>query len=150
MNKYEMYNRVLASLNSDEGTFNAAAKNWIENADEANFQDEKAMELFAKAKSYCTIWRKGEINSRISKKRMIACIREIAAMNLPNPYDPNEVVPEPVLFVQEEPKAVEVEEEIPFTEKPIVVEEPVAKEELTHVLGVVPEEKKLFSRRKKR
>jgi hypothetical protein len=150
MNKYELYNKVLECLDKDESTFNAVARNWIEGTNEANFKNEKAEELFIRAKQCCAIWRSGAINSRISKRRMIEYVREIAKMNLPNPYDPNEVVPEPVLFVQEEPKAVEVKEEIPFTEKPVVAEEPVAKEEPTHVLGVVPEEKKLFSRHKKR
>jgi len=130
MNKYELYNRVVEMKDADEGTFIACARNWIEGADESNFNNEEADELFAKAKQYCMLWRKEAINGRISKRRMIDCVRKIVEMNLPNPYDPNEQEP-----VVEEP----------------VVEEPVV-EEKKIVLGVVEdkkEERHIFGKRKK-
>lgn len=127
MNKYELYNKVLETVNGDEGTFIASARNWIEGADEVNFNNEKADELFSKAKQYDILWRKQAINGRISKRRMVACVKEIAEMNLPNPYDPKEPDIEEVVeipeVVNEAPKAEETKEKI-------------------HVLGVVPEEKK--------
>lgn len=149
MNKFEMYNRVLSAVNEDEATFNAAAKNWVENADEANFESLEARELFEKAKICCSIWRKGAINGRISKRKMIAYVKEIAEMNLPNPYDPNEIVKEIVVKeeIKEEPKQEEVKAEEAKQEEPI------------HVLGVIPEEtaaeepkeeKGIFGRRKKK
>ena len=121
MNKYELYNKVLASVNEDEGTFNAAARNWIEGTENASFNNEEADELYNKAKVCCGLWRKGAINGRISKRRMIDCVRKIAEMKLPNPYDPNEPDPDAVVETAEE-----VIEE---------VKQPI------HVLGVIPEDK---------
>lgn len=133
MNKYELYNRVLEALNEDEGTFNAVARNWVEGADSANFDNTEACELFMRAKQCDAAWRSKAINGRISKRRMIEYVRQIAVMDLPNPYDPNEIVEEPKI-------AEEVKEE--------------HKEEPVHVLGVVPEEeekeeKSIFKRKKK-
>lgn len=134
MNKYELYNRVLTAINEDEGTFNAAARNWIEGADVAIFGNEKAEELFMKAKQCCIAWRKGAINGRISKRRMIDYVREIVEMNLPNPYDPHEVIEKPIEIVEE--KVVEEKNENKTVEEKVVETiEPV------HVFGVVPDEK---------
>lgn len=113
MNSYELYNKVLASVNMDEGTFNAAARNWVEGCDNAPFEDEEASDLFNTAKMACAAWRNKAINGRVSKIRMIECVRKIAAKNLSNPYDPNEK-----------------EKEVPVKTEPI------------HVLGVIPEDNK--------
>lgn len=116
MNSYELYNKVLSTVNEDEGTFNASARNWIESGKEPNFKDDEANELFYSARLACAAWRNKAINGRVSKLHMIECVRKIAKKNLDNPYDPNEKV--------EEPK---------------IIEEP--KEEKRHVLGVIPEAK---------
>lgn len=122
MNSYELYNRVLSAVNEDEGTFNACARNWIESGKDPNFKNDEANELFYTAKLACAAWRNKAINGRVSKGRMIDCVRKIAEMKLDNPYNPNEKVEEPVLEVKE----------------PEVV---AKKEEKIHVLGVVPEPK---------
>ena len=122
MNSYELYNRVLSAVNEDEGTFNACARNWIESGKDPNFKNDEANELFYTAKLACAAWRNKAINGRVSKGRMIDCVRKIAEMKLDNPYNPNEKVEEPVLKVKE----------------PEVV---AKKEEKIHVLGVVPEPK---------
>lgn len=121
MNSYELYNRVLSAMNEDEGTFNACARNWIESGKDPNFKNDEANELFYTAKLACAAWRNKAINGRVSKGRMIDCVRKIAEMKLDNPYDPNEKV--------EEPKIEEIKLE--KTDEPKM-----------HVLGVIPEEMK--------
>jgi hypothetical protein len=162
----ELYDRVLAALHEDEGSFNAAARNWIEGAEDAPFEDAEARELFANAKHYCTIWRSGAINARISKRRMIDCVRKIAEKDLWNPYKDIEagfrmlgVVPGETKLV-DEPEAIQgttlpKEAVDAFAETPLVnavnaeeIEKAVKKTE--HVLGVVPEEKPGLFKRKKR
>lgn len=134
MQNYELYSKVQEALNKDEGTFNAAARNWIEQAEEANFKDQEANELFSKAKVCCVKWRKGSIDGRISKQRMIDCVRSIMEKNLPNPYT----------YVEEKTEKEEHKEEKDATE---------TKEQNTiqHLLGVIPEdEKNHFFKSKKR
>ena len=149
MNKYGLYNRVLETMGGDEGTFIASVRNLVEAVDEVSFNNEEADELFGKAKNCCMLWRKGAINGRISKRRMVEYVRKIAEMGLPNPFDPNE--PEPVV---EEPVV-----EAPAVEKEVVKEtaEKEAKEKKV-ILGVVDEipfaeepkeEKHFFGKRKK-
>ena len=119
MSNYELYNKVLSTLNEDEGTFNAAARNWVESADAANFEDEEANELFSSAKLACAAWRNKAINGRVSKLRMFEYVRKIAEKNLPNPYP-------------------ETKEEAPVVQEIKPVEEK-KEEEKIHVLGVLPE-----------
>lgn len=133
MNKYGLYNRVLEAKNEDEGTFTAVARNWIEGAETAEFNNEEANQLFADAKRYCSLWRNKAINGKVSKLRMVACVKKIAEMDLPNPYDKNE--PEPVV---EEPKAEEPKESYFVSEIAAAVEE--IKQEPIKVLGVLPED----------
>jgi len=143
MNSFELYEKVLAALSLDEGAFNVAAKSWIGNTEEAPFEDEKAKELYGKAKIYYTKWRNKTIDGNISKQRMINCVREIAKKNLPNPYKWEPYVPV-IEEVKEEEKVVEE----PKTVAEVNMSE---KEEPQHILGVVPEEKpRLFGKNKKR
>ena len=154
MSGYELYNKVLEAFDGDEGTFNAAARNWIEGTNEVSFEDNEANELFYAAKIACAAWRNKAINGRISKIRMIENVRKIAEKHLPNPYA------EPI----EEPKEEHIEEsaeEIVEEPKAEVVEE---KPEPSHLIGVIPEENhgikepehrheekpNLFNRRKRR
>ena len=162
MSNYELYEKVLSSLDGDEGTFNAAARNWVEGAENAPFEDDDAKELFSTAKIACAAWRNKAINGRVSKIHMIECIRKIAEKNLPNPYpveireygvDPEKVKledePEAIQGVTiqvEEGKQIALETEAKTAEK--VIEE--VKSEPVHVLGVVPEEKPGLFKRKKR
>lgn len=82
-----LYNKVIeAHKAGDENMFAAAAKNWMCEAEEAPFEDAEAKELFSKAKRNYRIWKSGAISSRVSKLRMIECVRKIAEKNLPNPY----------------------------------------------------------------
>lgn len=145
MSNYELYEKVLEALNGDEGTFNAAARNWIEGADNVEFNNVVANDLFWTAKRYCAIWRSNAISSRISKIRMIECVRQLAEMGLPNPYQKEESkeIPEPADNTKEEVKPAEIIKEEP--------KEEIKKEEPKHILGVIPEEKpKLFNKRKNR
>lgn len=162
----ELYNRVLAALHEDESSFNAAARNWIEGVEDAPFEDEEAKELFANAKHCCAVWRSGAINARISKRRMIECVRKIAEKNLGNPYKDIEAgfralgVNPVEVKLEDEPEAIQgttlpKEAVDAFAEAPLVnavnaeeIEKAVKKTE--HVLGVVPEEKPGLFKRKKR
>ena len=146
MSNYELYNRVLSALNEDEGTFNASARNWIEGADSVSFEDEEANELFNMAKIACAAWRGKAINGRVSKLRMIECVRKIAEKNLPNPYPVETreygVDPEKVKLV-DDPEAIQGS-----TEK--------EEKKVKHMFGVIPqyvpeieEDKKSFIHKKK-
>lgn len=164
MSNYELYDRVIAALKEDEGNFNAAARNWIEGVEDAPFDNEEAKELFSRAKYYCAAWRSKGINSRISKLRMIECVRKIAEMELGNPYVKSGfrmlgVVPDETKLV-DEPEAIQgttlpKEAVDAVAETPLVnvinaeeLEKAVKKTE--HVLGVIPEEKPGLFKRKKR
>lgn len=115
MSNYELYEKVLEAYKTDdEGLFTAAARNWIESAEEANFEDDEAKDLFASAKRHCSIWRSKAINARVSKGRMVECVKRIAELNLPNPY----------------PEKYSVAEEI--------AKDFEKKDEKKHILGVVP------------
>ena len=137
MSSYELYERVISAFKENEDTFSAAARNWIEGSESADFGNEEANDLFYTAKIACATWRSKAINGRISKRRMIECVRKIAEMNLPNPYPATKefgVNPEAVKIV-DDPEAIKGSE----------VKEPV------HIMGVIPEEKpKLFNKRKNR
>lgn len=145
MSNFELYEKVLSTLNDEESSFNAAARNWVEGADEAGFENEEANELFRQAKRHCAVWRSTAINSRISKFRMIDCVRKIAEMNLPNPY-----TEEPKEEVKEEPKEFGINSpEIKIENEPEAINGWTEKPE-KKIFGVVEEEKKIFGRRKKR
>ena len=156
MSNYELYDRVIAALKEDEGNFNAAARNWIEGVDDAPFDNEEAKELFSRAKYYCAAWRSKSINSRISKQRMIECVRKIAEMELGNPY-----VKSGFRMLGVEPEKVKLKDEENAIQGETIKEEPkeTIKEikervkeikEPEHVLVVIPEEKPhLFSRKKR-
>ena len=158
MNSYELYNRVLSAANEDEGTFNACARNWIESGKDPNFKNDEANELFYAAKLACAAWRNKAINGRVSKLKMIECVRKITEKDLPNPYDPNEKDPEQQIaeLVKEEVKEPEVK---PVEEKKYVLgvpdeyadmgaEEPVV--EKKEVATEEPKEEKRFFGKKKK
>ena len=139
MKEYELYNKLLEAQNKDEGTFNAAVRNWIEGANEVHFEDEEANELFGKAKVCCAKWRNGSIDGRVSKQRMVEYVRQILKKNLPNPYKkPSELV------VSEKD-----EQKTSFEATESKVKE---QHDIQHVLGIVPDpvEKPRFFKNKKR
>lgn len=87
MSNYDLYEKVIEAFKSgDENLFNAAARNWSEQADDAPFEKAEDRDLFFKARRNYTLWKSGAINSRVSKIRMIDNVRQIAEKNLPNPY----------------------------------------------------------------
>lgn len=136
MSNYELYEDVINGL--DKENFSAYARNWIAGAEEAHFEDMEANELFANAKRYFHLWCSNAINSRISKQRMVECVRKIAEKNLPNPYAP-------------EMREYGVDpEQVKIVDDPEAIKGSTVKEEPEHVLGVVPEEKTFFGKRKKR
>lgn len=149
MSNYKLYERVLSAINEDEGTFNAAARNWIEGADDAPFEDNEAKELFSTAKIACAAWRNKAINGRVSKIRMIECVRKIVEKNLPNPYP-----------VEKREYGIDPEK-VKITDDPEAIKGSTVKEhdaiepnkEQVHVFGVVPEREekpKFFNKRKNR
>ena len=134
MNNYELYEKVIYAFNENDGSFDVAARNWLASADKAPFGNEKANELFWEAKMFQSIWRSGAINSRVSKRRMIARAREIAELQLPNPYDPSE----------KDDEVVEAEEKNEKTYVFGVVKEPAEAEtyEAVEEKSIPPETKK--------
>lgn len=160
---YELYERVLEALKEDEGSFNAAARNWTEGTETAPFENEEALELFAQAKRYCALWRSKAINGKVSKRRMIDCVRKIAEKNLPNPYQRKKEPPYRMMGIvpgevklEDEPEAIQgstfVDKlaELPLTNAVNSGEIKKAIEKANHVLGVIPEEKPGLFKRKKR
>ena len=116
-----LYNKVIEAYKSgDENAFAAAARNWVAEETVNPFEENtEEYELFFKARTAYDIWYSGAINARVSKRRMIAAVKSIAELNLPNPYG-------------------EVKEKKKLFEK--VAEQKEQKEQI-HVLGVVPEKK---------
>lgn len=127
----ELYDKVISAYQSgNTDTFSVAARNWVEGAKDAPFEDVEACSMFNAAKRYCKLWRSKAINGRVSKLRMIECIRKIAEKNLPNPYK------------EEKKKRV-----LNIVEKESETKEPQI------VLGVIPEEpakKRIFGKRKRK
>ena len=123
MSNEELYDKVVAAFKSgDENLFNASARNWIEGAEEAPFENAHAKDVFMAAKSDDRLWRSGAINGRVSKIRMIKKVHEIMEMNLPNPYKKSEEVKK--VSVKPEPK-----------------KEPAPQKEPSHIMGVIPDKK---------
>ncbi len=143
MSNYELYERVLSAINEDDGTFNAAARNWIEGSEDAPFEDNEAKELFSMAKIACAAWRNKAINGRVSKLRMIEYVRKIVEKKLPNPYS-----------VKTKEYGINPEK-VKLTDEPEAIQGSTVKEHV-HVLGVVPEDSpkeekpKFFNKRKSR
>ena len=148
----ELYNKVIEAYKSgDENAMTAAARNWMEVDGENPFpaDSEASNKYFNAARAY-RIWKSGAINSRVSKQRMTRLVREIAELNLPNPYEKpktkttKKVKQEHILGVlPEEVKPIEELKQEEYKEE--IIKEPaeVIKE---------PEENKkgFFSKRKKR
>ena len=115
----ELYDKVIEAYKSgDENLLTAAARNWIEAGEENPFKpDTEESNLYFNACRAYRIWKSGGISSRVSKLRMVKFVKQIAELDLPNPYE----IPK-----TKQPKKV----------KQVVTEEPV------HMFGVIPEEKK--------
>ena len=145
MTNSELYLKVLDAYKSnDENYFTAAAINWVQNAESAPFEDSSVRELFSKAKANCKTWRSQAINRRVSKIRMIQNIRDIAEMNLPDPYlKDKETTDEPIIvWVTEDPVLERVEDHVDAADKTSVeetVQKTPVRKEPQHILGVVPE-----------
>ena len=88
---YKLYEEMLEAYKTNSDTFISAAINWVEAVNETPFENEEARRLFFKAKKYNRNWRNGGIDTRSAKRNMIEMVRQIAAMNLPNPHNPEEV-----------------------------------------------------------
>ena len=141
MSNYELYEKVLSSLHEDEGTFNAAARNWIEGADDAPFESDEAKNLFYEAKLADAAWRSKAIYGRISKVRMINSVREIAEKNFPNPYE------KPVEETKSEPE--DQQKYVFGVVDNVKIENKIA-EEIPNVVEEPKEEKHFFGKRKNR
>jgi len=129
---FALYEKFIDTYkNGTNSEFEAAAFNFISAEPENKFEGEGA-ELLFKAGIMYRRWRTQSISCKHARKEMFVLLKQLADMDLPNPYDkPEEVV---------EPETVEETE---------VVEE-VVNEEPVRVLGVVPEEKKSFFGRHKK
>lgn len=112
---YSLYEKLIEAYKAnDEGTIGAASLNWIGQAKENPFpENTAAYDLFFKAKMAWVKWQNNGIDARRNRVRAKEYVSQIAAMGIPNPYQP------------EDPQPVE--------------EEKPAEPELIHVLGVVPE-----------
>ena len=140
---FALYEKFIDTYkNGTNSEFEAAAFNFITAEPENKFEGEGA-ELLFKAGIMYRRWRTQSISCKHARKEMFVLLKQLADMDLPNPYDK----PEEEEVIEPEPEVVEPEPET--VEEPEVVEE-VVNEEPVHVLGVVPEEKKsFFSRHKK-
>lgn len=140
---FALYEKFIDTYkNGTNSEFEAAAFNFISAEPENKFEGEGA-ELLFKAGIMYRRWRTQSISCKHARKEMFVLLKQLADMDLPNPYDK----PEEEEVIEPEPEVVEPEPET--VEEPEVVEE-VVNEEPVHVLGVVPEEKKsFFSRHKK-
>ena len=141
---FALYEKFIDTYkNGTNSEFEAAAFNFISAEPENKFEGEGA-ELLFKAGIMYRRWRTQSISCKHARKEMFVLLKQLADMDLPNPYDK----PEEEEVVEPEPEVVEPEPETVEPE-PEVVEE-VVNEEPVHVLGVVPEEKKSFFGRHKK
>lgn len=93
---YELYEQILAAYKSgDERRIAGAAINWLSASAEDPFAQEEARELYFKAKRFYLKYKAAGIDMRSSRRNMISYVKQIAALNLPNPYK------------KEEPKIIE-------------------------------------------
>jgi len=118
---FELYEKFIESYKSgNEDAFNAAARNFIEAAEENPFQtNTKEHDLFFKAKSNNKRWHRGGIDMRVSKRTMYQLLNQLAELNIENPY-----------------KKVE---------KKIEKKEKTEDKQPQVILGVVPEKKRRLS-----
>ena len=129
---FALYEKFIDTYkNGTNSEFEAAAFNFISAEPENKFEGEGA-ELLFKAGIMYRRWRTQSISCKHARKEMFVLLKQLADLDLPNPYDKPEEVVEP-----------EMVEETEVVEK-VVNEEPV------RVLGVVPEEKKSFFGRHKK
>ena len=135
---YELYDQFIeAYKNGTEGQFEAAAFNYIANESDNPFTG-NAAEVFFKAGIMYRRWKTQSISCKRARKELFVLMKELADMDLPNPYRKGEVKEE---VVEPEPNTVHEEPEVVET---VQLDEPV------HVTGVVPEEKKSFFGRHKK
>lgn len=111
---YELYEQVLAAYKSgDERAIAGAGINWLSVSTEDPFTQEEARELYFKAKRYYLKYKAAGIDMRSSRRNMISCVKQIAALNLPNPYKKEEQKKvEPKVEKKQEKKESEVKPEI--------------------------------------
>ncbi len=130
---FALYEKFIDTYkNGTNSEFEAAAFNFISAEPENKFEGEGA-ELLFKAGIMYRRWRTQSISCKHARKEMFVLLKQLADLDLPNPYDkPEEEVVEPEMVEETE-----------------VVEE-VVNEEPVRVLGVVPEEKKSFFGRHKK
>lgn len=112
---YSLYEKLIEAYKAnDEGTIGAASLNWIGQANENPFPENTAAhDLFFKAKMAWIKWQNNGIDARRNRVRAKEYVAQIAAMDMPNPYQSEELQQ--------------------------ATEEKTAEPELIHVLGVVPE-----------
>lgn len=123
----ELYEKMIAaSKTTDEGLFVASARNWLAASEENPFNESSpAFDLYFKAKRCFTTWQSKAINYRNSKRQMIEYAKQLAALDLPSPYP--------------EEKHEEMAQESVEEQHEEVVAPSVQNENVTHVLGVIPE-----------
>lgn len=121
----DLYDGVISAYKSgDDGVFVARARNWIAAADSNPFlENTVARDLFNNAVQAYSRWQKKNINFRYSKIQMVEFVRKIAELDLPNPYI----------------KTAEQKET-----------EPITVQEVTHIFGVVGDEKPAQKRQSKK
>lgn len=143
---FALYEKFIDTYkNGTNSEFEAAAFNFISAEPENKFEGEGA-ELLFKAGIMYRRWRTQSISCKHARKEMFVLLKQLADMDLPNPYGEEKQEEKPDLepenpeeeVVEPEPETTEEEPEV------VELEEPV------HVLGVVPEEKRSFFGRHKK
>jgi len=140
--------------NNKENEAVGIAVEWLGKEDTNPFKSDTLEHgLFFKAKRALQKWNKGGIDYRVSRVRMERFIKELAQLEAANPYSaddaPKAVEAEPAAEEKADEKVIDsVLEGTPITNKEI--DEALKKlEEPTVVLGVVPEQKPKFFKRRK-
>ena len=84
----ELYDKVIEAYKSgNENAFAAAARNWCEAGGSNPFKpNTKESNLYFDACRAYRLWTSKSINARVSKRRMIDYVKQIAELDLPNPY----------------------------------------------------------------
>lgn len=130
-----------AYKNEKYDVMESSARNWLlldpENPFAPNSPEHEA---FFQMQRCFIIWRNGDINGRINKRKMVEWAKELCKIDPKQPYKFDKKAAEEEAKAAQEIKPQEIKKEEP-KEQP-KVEQTVIEEEPKKVFGVIPEERK--------
>lgn len=143
---YRMFKEMKEGYaNNDSNQMEHGARCWMDLAPENPFkEDSDEYEMFFQMQKCYRIWKRGDVDRKINRRRMIEWARKLCELNPRQPYRfDKKAEEEEIRLAQEAEKKVEIKPEPKPEPK---VEQVVVKEEPEVVLGIVPPKDKWFKR----